>query len=652
MSVDVSLAIIGKPSGFAGYAFGYRQPTLRLSLRVAMDDAAQLAALDVLLAPELGAYPQVAGMGVRHSLLSRLSHWVAVLEEKSGAPIFEKGRTINLPAPRHDTWVVIQPCLNPKSCLRAFTLMVGIINQALAGDAQRHAQHNAKSAATVLDEIRSTIQQLNSVAPRGFNSVHFLRAAFDLNVPWHHIASNVFQFGWGAHSRWLSSSFTDHTPQISAQLARDKAIAAAVLRSAGVPVPSHFRVLTQDDAVRRARQLGYPVVVKPADLDGGVGVAANLQSDAAVRKAFDQALLHSKQVLLEKHVEGRDYRLQVVQGQVQGVLVRVPGGVTGDGVRSVRALLDAQNLRRRTATDDQRFLKEMSLDEEAIEMLAGLALSADSVPAAGQFVRLRGAANVASGGIPIQLPLDQVHADNLELALRAVDALRLDVAGVDLLIPDIEQSWLVVGAAICEVNAQPQMFSSMHRPMLQQLMAGGNGRIPTVVVLGDDATGKLGLTLLAALAATGITAGWAAGDETWIASRCISKDGAGAHTHTLALLRDRRVQAFVLSLRDDHILRQGWPIDRCDVLLLVHSAFEANAGKSADQVFSEVLGFARGLQPRRVLVSAAAPHCFAQASAIFARETTCELVGTADSGSEQHRQHLVEAVMRALAADA
>lgn len=648
MSADAPLAIIGKPSGFAGYAFGCRQPTLRLSLRVAIDDATRLAELDRFLAPELGTYQPPAKLSVRHGLVARLSHWVAALEEKTGVPVFEKGLTVNMPAPRQDIWVVIQPCLDPRSCVRAFTLLVGIINQALVGDAQRSPQW----AQQALDEIRSTIQQLNSAAPRGFNSVHFLRAAFDLNVPWHHIASNVFQFGWGAHSRWLSSSFTDHTPQISAQLARDKAIAAAVLRSAGVPVPPHFRVPTQDDAVRRAQQLGYPVVVKPADLDGGVGVAANLHSDAAVRKAFDHALLHSKQVLLEKHVDGRDYRLQVVQGQVQGVLVRVPGGVTGDGVHSVRALLEAQNLRRRTATDDQRYLKEMSLDDEAIEMLAGLALSADSVPAAGQFVRLRGAANVASGGIPIPVPLEQVHADNLDLALRAVDALRLDVAGVDLLIPDIEQSWLVVGGAICEVNAQPQMFSSMHRPMLQRMMAGGNGRIPTVVVLGDDAGSKLGLTLLEALAASGTTAGWAAGDETWIGSRCISKDQAGAHAHTLALLRDRRVQAFVLSLRDDHILRQGWPIDRCDVLLLVHSAFEANAGKSADQAFSEVLGFARGLQPRRVLISAAAPHCIAQASAVFTRETTVERVGSADSSGEHHRQHLVEAVMRALAADA
>jgi cyanophycin synthetase len=40
--------------------------------------------------------------------------------------------------------------------------------------------------------------------------------------------------------------------------------------------------------------------------------------------------------------------------------------------------------------------------------------------------------------------------------------LRLDIAGVDLLIPDITRSWQDSGALICEVNAQPQLGAASY----------------------------------------------------------------------------------------------------------------------------------------------------------------------------------------------
>jgi cyanophycin synthetase len=173
----------------------------------------------------------------------------------------------------------------------------------------------------------------------------------------------------------------------------------------------------------------------------------------------------------------------VVDGEVQGVLERVPGGVVGNGRDSVRVLLEQQNHDRRTALDDRRYLYAMDFDDEAVKLLAAQGLTGDSVPAAGQAVRLRSASNVASGGVPVELTLDQVHGDNLRLAVRAARVLRLDVAGIDLLAPDIGRSWLETGANICEVNAMPQMFTTMHKPMLRSLFKGGNGRIPVVLVI-------------------------------------------------------------------------------------------------------------------------------------------------------------------------
>ena len=629
-----TITIVGKPRGYAGYVDGHRQPSLQLLLHVAPFDAALWpvvdATLDAMLAP--------GQAGDRSSdiaaVVAKVSQWVAALEQKAGMPVFERGRQVQLSAADPSTYALLQPCLDRSECLGVFRFVVGIVNRVLAGGTV------AGDEAVLHAEMAATVERVSARAPRGFNSLHFLQAASDLGIPWARIIDNVFQFGWGARSQWLSSSFTESTSSLATKLARNKLQSAVVLRDSGLPVPRHRVSLTQDDAVGHAEALGYPVVVKPANLDGGQGVSANLKTAAAVRKAFDEALALSERVLVEQHIAGRDYRLHVVHDQVQGVLEREPGSVTGNGVDSVRALLAQQNLERRTASDDRRFLKEMALDDEALEQLAECGMNAESVPAPQQRVRLRGAANVASGGIPVPLPPDRVHPDNLQLAVRAAQALRLDVAGVDLLMPDIAQSWRDVGGAICEVNAQPQMFSTMHRPMLQKLVGTGLGRIPTVVVLGDAAP-ALGRALQQALMAKGRGIGWLGGDQVWIDGQCLHRGRISTHQGGTMLLRDRNVYAVVLTLSDARGLEQGWPIDRCSVLVLPAPPAAGSATPAT------LVAQARTLQPVRVIVDASADPHVAVAHASFGGDGRVQLVEQSAQASAPW-QALTDATLRAL----
>jgi len=68
---------------------------------------------------------------------------------------------------------------------------------------------------------------------------------------------------------------------------------------------------------------------------------------------------------------------------------------------------------------------------------------------------------MSTGGTVSLIESSDVHPDNLSLVIRAAQAANLDLAGVDLLIPDISKSWLESDAIICEINAQPQIGSSV-----------------------------------------------------------------------------------------------------------------------------------------------------------------------------------------------
>lgn len=401
-------------------------------------------------------------------------------------------------------------------------------------------------------------------------------------------------------------------------MARNKATAASVLRATGLPVPPHALAKSVEDAIRCAEKLGYPVVVKPVDLDGGKGVKANLLTPEEVRKAFSAALELSKNILVEKHVPGRDYRIQVVNGDVHGVLDRVPGGVTVNGLDTVRALLERQNHERMVAVDDRRYLHQMEFDEEAREQLRAHGMDWDSVPGNGRFVRLRGASNVASGGVPVPIPLNEVHPDNLALAVRAARVLRLDVAGIDLLIPNIEQSWLEAGAHICEVNAQPQMFTTMHKPMLVSLLNGGDGRVPVAMVMPETSTdSEIASKLHRELLAQGVNAGLVCGGRVWVGRDCVSGNSCGSFAGAVMLRHDPAVEAMVICIDDDEIMSRGWPVDRCDVLV-VRPGRPRAVFAGGQYSLAQWLGAAAALLPRLVIFDPTSDKQFvANARSVF-----------------------------------
>jgi len=428
------------------------------------------------------------------------------------------------------------------------------------------AQSTEEEEDAAVADLKVQVKAVRAFAPGGMNTLNFLEAAHAQDIPWARIARNVYQYGWGAKARWLHSSFTDQTPVIAANIARDKRLASIVLHRAGLPVPEHLNVTTLDEALEAAEQLGYPVVVKPADLDGGVGVFTFLESSAAVGEAFTAASRLSPNLIVQQHIDGNDYRLQVFQGEVFWATHRKPAGVTGDGTHSVRELVKQINADPRRGPVDSSFLKWIVLDDETDAWLARQKLDLDAVPAEGRFVRLRGAANVTMGGT-IEPVLEIAHPDNVALAVRAARVLRLDLAGVDLLIPDIRRSWRETGAAICEVNAQPEMSPHLPSQLLRRLVPG-QGRIPVVMVIGGDTSASRCRRFFQAFARLDEGIG--------IGTTHASVSGAQVSSGTLdsfdvaqCLLSDPAVTAIALHVQDQGLMHSGLPFDRIDHLVLM-----------------------------------------------------------------------------------
>jgi cyanophycin synthetase len=592
-----ALLALGRLQAMPGYLPGLRQASIIAEFRVLAAPPARVVQLFLQVAEAaLGPLPALEGLPAleRHVALDCVTRATLGMLQAAGWPLLSK--PVVLPGADASQVRIAFPSVHNSGQSLPLALRSALdLLHAIAADGNA-----ARDAAP----LRESVKRLRAPAPRGMNTIRFLEAAHAQEVPWKRVAGNVYQFGWGARARWLDSSFTDQTSRISATLSRDKRHAAKILREAGIPVPAHGSAANEAQALQIAAQLGYPVVVKPADLDGGQGVYTHLDGPADVAKAYAAARQLSKQVIVEKHVFGNDYRLQVFKGKVYWATHRVPASVTGDGASTVRALVAQTN--RDPLRNPPHGFKQIALDDEAHAWLARQGLALDAVPAKDRHVRLKGAANVASGGM-ITPVLESAHPDNVALAARAANVLRLDLAGIDLLIPDICRSWLETGAAICEVNAQPQMSWHLPALLLPQLVKA-RGRIPVVVVLGGDSTAPACQLLCDGLRTAWPGAGLATAQGAWVAERQVAKGPMTSFAAAQCLLDDPTVTLAVLHVGDTGMFRSGCPVDSIDHLALVGPVRPAEQTSAANWNQTLALAALLGGMSKQVWLLDSAPE--------------------------------------------
>lgn len=459
-----------------GLAYGLRQPALVGLLSVPLLSASRLQQVE----RGLGAFfeeplPDLSGVASGARLASAFAFCVGAIQRQSRIPVSER---FHVRSPQEAgsgsaTCLVALPSPNLRATRIAFDWSLATMNRlASAGD----APVDAEAAREAIHE------RLRSFADPSANRFGIAQAADRLDIPVSRLTHDVLVLGTGIHARWMKSTITDATPAIGAGIAQHKKWTADVLRAAGLPGAEHLGVTSAGSAVEAARRLGFPVVVKPADRDRGEGVAADIRDDAGVAAAYEAARKFSAQVLVEKWVPGFTHRLTVFNGRVIRVTRRIAGGVVGDGrsdlaalVRLARQMPHHQRMARRLGRSP------LELDDEAAGLLRQNGLDLGYVPAAGEYVRLRRRDNINAGGTNEEVDLGAAHADNLRLAVDAAGLLRLDFAGVDLIIGDIGRSWFDSQALICEINAMPQMRATADPSIYQRVLAefmGGRHRIP------------------------------------------------------------------------------------------------------------------------------------------------------------------------------
>ncbi len=448
---------------------------------------------------------------------------------------------------------------------------------ALAQDLCQAAQNgSAFDVEAALAELR----ELDEDERLGPSTGCIVDAAVARGIPFKRMTrGSMVQLGWGSRQRRIQAAETDTTSAIAESIAQDKDLTKAVLHAAGVPVPLGRPVENLEEAWRFAQEIGLPVVVKPLDGNQGKGVTVNIVDREHFGIAYNAANKYG-QVLVEKFLPGQDFRLLVVGDKLVAAARREPPLVVGDGVHTVRQLVEQVNADPRRGEGHATSLTKIRFDDIAVARLKVQGLESESVPEKGQRVILRNNANLSTGGTATDVT-DEVHP---EVAARAVAAARmvgLDICGVDVVCESMQRPLEEQSGGIVEVNAAPGL--RMHltpsygkgrdvgQAVIDYMFPPGNdGRVPVIAVTGTN--GKTTTVRLTAhlLKANGLRVGMTNTDGVYVNDRQTDSGDCSGPRSARNVLSHPEVDAAVFETARGGLLREGLAFDRCQVAVVTN----------------------------------------------------------------------------------
>ena len=384
---------------------------------------------------------------------------------------------------------------------------------------------------------------------------------------------SVVQLGYGKHLRYVQAAMTDQTNAIAVELAQDKEQTKNRLRQNGIPVPDGQVVYSLTEACQALKKMKKPLVVKPVSGQQGHGVSLEVSTRDDMKIAFKAARQFSSAILIEEMFPGRNYRVLVVGGKVVAASERFPCQVTGDGVSSIRQLIDEENKNALRGHGHEKPLTKIQVDSEVIAHLKHAGMSLDSIPVPNEIITLSHRTNLSVGATACDVT-DQIHPVITRMCERATRLIGLDVCGVDVVVPDIAAPFTVGG--IIELNASPGLrmhhYPSEGKPrdVAQAIVealypAGAPSRIPIISVTGTNGKTTVTRMIEHILRQTGVCVGMTTTDGIYIGGeRVVEGDTTGPRSARV-VLSDPSVDVAVLETARGGILRQGLGYDWSDI---------------------------------------------------------------------------------------
>ncbi|CAH0205270.1 Cyanophycin synthetase [Peribacillus sp. Bi96] len=425
------------------------------------------------------------------------------------------------------------------------------------------------------------IEQIYYQNKLGPSTEAIFKAAQAKNIPVERMGDDsLLRLGTGSRQKYVQATISSQTSNIAVENSCDKSLTKAILKGCGLPVPEGEIAHSIEDIFDSADRLGFPLVIKPYNGRQGQGVITHIKNKDELFNVINCLESHVEKYIVERHFEGHDYRLLIVNGELIASSLRLPPYVIGNGKETIRRLIEKENRNTLRGEGHEKPMSKIPLTHTVTCYLEKSNRTLNTIPKEGELVQVVGNANLSTGGKAIDVT-DQIHPTIKNMAVAAARAIGLDIAGIDFICEDISKPIDHSRTAIIEVNAAPGIRMH-HYPSEGEKRDVGKaivdylfptreeGAIPIIAVTGTN--GKTTTTRLVHyfLSNEKTKVGMTNSDGVYIGDEVLDQGDCSGPISARMVLAHPEVDLAVLETARGGILREGLAFRQCDVGIITN----------------------------------------------------------------------------------
>jgi D-alanine-D-alanine ligase-like ATP-grasp enzyme len=225
----------------------------------------------------------------------------------------------------------------------------------------------------------------------------------------------------------------------------------------GLPVANGGTAWTKKGALKIFDKIMKPVITKPNLGSRSRHTLIHINTQEQLIFGFEKAKKLSPIVVIEEELSGYLFRGTLVGEKLIAVIKRDQPKVTGDGMRTVKDLLDEENKRPERGGP---IFHKIVIDHEADIELTRQNVTLASVPEKDREIFFSQKTSRGCGGTTTDVT-SITHPDNIEMLEHVGRFLKDPLVGVDFIMEDITKSWREEQhCGIIECNSLP--FIDLH----------------------------------------------------------------------------------------------------------------------------------------------------------------------------------------------
>ena len=496
-----------------------------------------------------------------------LEHMALELQNMAGIEV-NRGKTVMLNETGH--YQVTYEFKEPESAYQAFLSALSIVESLL---------ENGET-----EDVTECVRRIESIYYKnklGPSTEAIYQAAITKKIPVERIGKDsLLRLGTGKKQKYVQATITSQTSNLAVESSCDKSVTKEILRSCGLPVPEGEIACNMEEIFEAADRIGFPLVIKPFNGRQGQGVITHICNKDELFNVVHCLDSHVEKFIVERHYEGHDYRLTVVDGKLVASSLRLPPYVIGNGHDTIRHLIEKENLNPLRGEGHEKPMSKIPLSHTVSCYLEKSNRTLETVPDQGEIVQVVGNANLSTGGKAIDVT-EQVHPSIQQIAVNATRAIGLDIAGIDWICKDISKPFDPSGMAIIEVNAAPGIRMH-HYPSEGKKRDVGKAIVDYLFPTRQDAsipviavTGTNGKTTTARLVHYFLSngqnrVGMTNSDGIFLGMDMLEEGDCSGPISAKTILAHPETEIAVLETARGGILREGLAFERCDIGIITN----------------------------------------------------------------------------------